>query len=693
MNETQLLNVQKAASFLGVSSATIRQWAQAGKLKGVKIGSRGDWRFTTDELSKMIHIEAETFLKIKKFLISHAKEIQRTSTIKHKAYLGSKNIRRKFHKEQARDHIKIIIHIAENLDNLEKGTIFFERFGEKLAKEAVEEKMTLEETVDGTIFLKQAFWELLEKNGFLFELTTQDLYSFNHIISTYTDILAAKLAFTFHNYYQNAQEEINSEKIRIGKTIQKQRYLAAIVSSSEDAIISKDLNGIIQSWNKSAEKLFGYKAKEAIGKPIYLIIPQDYRHEEDMIISNIKRGKRIEHFETVRRKKNGVLVEVSLSISPVKDSKGVIVGAAKIARDITQLKGYQQELEKIQMYYKRLFETDIIGIVFAGYKGSLFGKFIDANDYFLKLLGYTKKELQSGKVRWDTITPPEFIKQDQKALKELAETGECEPYEKEYISKSGKRIPIYLGIAVIPNTEYCIAYILDISERKQLESQKDDFLAIASHELKTPVTSLKAFAQVLENRFEKAGDKKTADLLKKMDIQIDKMTSLISDLLDVTKIHLGKLDYNMESFRLDLLIGEIIENVQTTAVKHKIITEGSVKKMVKGDKDRIGQVLTNLLTNAIKYSPDSDRVLVRIKSTKKHAVVTVKDFGIGINQEHQKRIFERFYRVSSSNEKTYPGLGIGLYISHEIIKRHGGKMSVGSKYKEGSEFSFTLQYA
>ena len=342
----------------------------------------------------------------------------------------------------------------------------------------------------------------------------------------------------------------------------EQSRLAAIVESSDDAIISKNLDGIIASWNKGAERIFGYKNEEAIGKHITLIIPTTLRDEERRIIDNIKRGERIEHYETVRVKKSGEKVRLSLSISPIKDQDGTIIGASKIARDITK--------------------------------------------------------------------------------------------------------------------------------QKELERQKDDFLGIASHELKTPVTSIKSFAQVLKLRFERAGNQSAVDILGKLDTQVDKLRNLIGDLLDVTKIESGKMQFNAKPFPFDDLVSEITEELQWTTENHKLILKGKTGKKIHADRERIGQVLTNLLSNAIKYSPRSKDIIVVSSVENSNVKVCVQDFGMGIAKNKHEKVFERFFRVSGPEKDTYPGLGLGLYISSEIIRRSGGRIWVESVEKKGSRFCFTL---
>ena len=229
-------------------------------------------------------------------------------------------------------------------------------------------------------------------------------------------------------------------------------------------------------------------------------------------------------------------------------------------------------------------------------------------------------------------------------------------------------------------------------EAQKAISLRDDFISIASHELRTPVTSLKLYVQVLQKQLAGPGDENVVYSLTKMDAQLNKLTLLIKDLLNVSRIELGRLDYQEDLFDLNEVVKETVEQIQPTTRKHGIRIEGQINQPTWGDKDRIGQVLTNLLTNAIKYSPQADTIIVQVTSTRDAAMVSVQDFGIGIEQEHIHAIFERFYRVTDPDEKTYPGLGIGLYISYEIIKRHGGTLSVESKKGHGSVFSFTLPY-
>lgn len=234
-----------------------------------------------------------------------------------------------------------------------------------------------------------------------------------------------------------------------------------------------------------------------------------------------------------------------------------------------------------------------------------------------------------------------------------------------------------------------IAIRSDITKRKELEQQKDEFIGIVSHELKTPVTSLKGYAQFLEKRFVKKEDQASAEYMSKMNTQITKLVSLIGDLLDVTRNESGKLQFNLDVFDLNELVAETLESLKLGDSKHSLIRKGKIKSKIFGDRERIGQVLTNLLTNAVKYSPDADQVFIKLTQSGEAAAVTVQDFGMGIAAEEHEKIFQRFYRANGNGVR-YPGLGLGLYISSEIIRRHNGEIWVESREGEGSTFGFSL---
>jgi two-component system CheB/CheR fusion protein len=251
------------------------------------------------------------------------------------------------------------------------------------------------------------------------------------------------------------------------------------------------------------------------------------------------------------------------------------------------------------------------------------------------------------------------------------------------------------GVPRYTNRDSFIGYIgtcIDITDRIELEKQKDDFMGIASHELKTPVTSIKAYTQILHEKFKKLNDEASASMLDRLNTQIDKLTGLINMLLDVARVQSGQLELNPEYFDVVPFVHEITEEMQRTTSKHKIdlqlnIDEGS---KVFADRARVAQVLSNLVSNAIKYSADSKEIVVKVRPENAHMMFSVKDFGIGIDKDHHDKIFDRFYRVGDHAATKISGLGLGLYISGQIIRQLGGDISLNSEVGKGSEFSFSL---
>jgi signal transduction histidine kinase len=235
-----------------------------------------------------------------------------------------------------------------------------------------------------------------------------------------------------------------------------------------------------------------------------------------------------------------------------------------------------------------------------------------------------------------------------------------------------------------------LSVLHDITQFKEQEQRKDEFIAMASHELRTPLTSLKGFLHLLGQRLRRQQDTQALVYLERVDHQVTRLTKLVTDLLDISRMQTGQLDYAMQPFQLDTLVREIVETVREGTASHHIRLEGQTHATILGDADRIGQVLINLLTNAIRYTPDADMIVVRLSAGQENACVSVQDFGPGIAREHQQKIFERYYQVSDANHQPFAGLGIGLYLASEIIKRHHGSISVESAPGQGATFSFTL---
>ncbi len=233
------------------------------------------------------------------------------------------------------------------------------------------------------------------------------------------------------------------------------------------------------------------------------------------------------------------------------------------------------------------------------------------------------------------------------------------------------------------------ALLEEIEFRKEAERKKDEFISIASHELKTPLTSIKGYIQLLERSIDKGDIPTVKNRLYKVQDHIEKLNILVADLLDISKIESGKLKFNKKFFAIDPLLDNIIEVMQQSHPDFKIVKTESVCENVFGDEMRIEQVIINFITNAIKYSPGTTEIQIFSRVCDGEIYIAVKDFGIGMSKEHQQKVFGKFYRVEETSER-FQGLGIGLFICQQIIQRHKGTIGVKSSPGKGSEFYFYL---
>lgn len=357
------------------------------------------------------------------------------------------------------------------------------------------------------------------------------------------------------------------------------------------------------------------------------------------------------------------------------------------AKDITYRKQVEEVLRKSEAKFRALYDANIIGVVLGDLKNNIF----DANDAFLKIIGYTRKELQKGRLNCNKLTVKKYKERDEHAVEQLLAKGVTTPWEKEYIKRDGSHAPVIIGkVLTNKDSEETIAFVLDNAERKKLERRKDEFIGTASHELKTPLTVIKAFSQILQRRFEKSNDKQNEYFARNIDDQVSRLTNLVNDLLDVSKIQAGKLKYNYEMFDIDALVRKTIVDFQYVTKTHQIERVGEAGKKLYGDEERIHQVLVNLISNAIKYSPNANKIIVRTEDKKNRIIISVQDFGLGVSEPNKEKIFERFYTGREKEKRSIPGFGMGLYICKEIIKDHHGKLWVESKRGEGSTFFFML---
>lgn len=468
---------------------------------------------------------------------------------------------------------------------------------------------------------------------------------------------------------------------------EKMLQLAAIINSSEDAILSKDLDGVITSWNPAAEELLGYKAAEILGKQVTVIIPPELHEEENRIIRLVKMGRHIKHYQTTRLDKNNKKIVVLLSISPIRNQAGELMGISSIMHDITDRISAEQKARESDERFAKAFASNPAAIAITTLED---GMFREVNQTWVEIMGYSRREVIGKSAR---LLPIWSTKESaQRFVEELKKNGVVRNWEQVFFKKSGETFVAQLSAQImnLRGEQVIISTLIDISRRIELERIKDEFMNVASHELKTPVTSIKAYIQILESIYKNKGDSETVQILSKVDTQIDKLNKLIADLLDVTKIQSGKLTFRTDFYDFNVLVGEIVDEVQKIAPRFNIEAKLGPTEMIFGDRDRTGQVIMNLLINAVKYSPQSDKVIVSTKTQGDKIVLTVQDFGIGIPPEAQTKVFERFYRVEAGTDVTYAGLGLGLYISSEFIRRQGGDIWVKSQVGRGSTFGFYL---
>jgi len=362
--------------------------------------------------------------------------------------------------------------------------------------------------------------------------------------------------------------------------------------------------------------------------------------------------------------------------------------------EIRERKKVEEALRESEAHKGAVFDTALDSIITMDHTGRI----VEFNPAAERTFGYRRDEVV-GQNMAELIIPPSLHERHKRGLAHYLATGEGAVMDRRIeivaMRQDGSEFPIELAVTRVPKEGFPLftGTIRDITERKELEQRKDEFISMASHELKTPVTSLKGFTHLLQRRLAKQGDGQALHFLDRMEAQLNKLTKLISDLLDVTKMQTGKLEFREERFSLDELVRETLENLQGTTETHRFRLEEVRNAQVFGDKDRLGQVLINLLTNAIKYSPQADAIIVRVSTDEHGAIVCVQDFGIGIAETHQEKIFERFYQVNDATEKTFSGLGIGLYISNEIVRRHHGRLWVKSAKGAGATFYVSLPLA
>jgi PAS domain S-box-containing protein len=308
------------------------------------------------------------------------------------------------------------------------------------------------------------------------------------------------------------------------------------------------------------------------------------------------------------------------------------------------------------------------------------------------ILGYDKGELLDKNLQ-ELIHPDEIRSFNIRFLKVLVKDGHSMPFLQRLKTKQGEWKWIegcVNNMLKDASVNRIVFNYRNVTDRVNQTKQQEDFVHMAAHELKTPITALRGYLQLMEANHRKEQRHTDNGMLDRMNKQTDRILNLIDEMLNVTRIRAGELQYHFNIFDLNECIRDVVHSMQTTTQTHLIKLITTAIPLINGDKDRISQVLTNMISNAIKYSPNDPEITVTVFIENDFIVIRVKDQGIGIPKEQQKKIFERFYRADSLPKNTYQGLGLGLYIAMDIVKKHGGKMGVNSEAGNGAEFWFTL---
>jgi PAS domain S-box-containing protein len=507
--------------------------------------------------------------------------------------------------------------------------------------------------------------------------------TFNKMTANLKTIIATK---------SDLEKEISKRKnveTTLRKSEEKLLKFSQAVNQSPASVVITDLKGSIEYVNQGFADSTGYSYKEALGKNPRILksgmtSPEIYKQLWKTIISDKEWNG-----ELCNKKKNGELYWEQVSISPVKNSDGKITSFLAVKNDITKLKKAEEELRE----NKEQLNLALTAAKMGTFVWDIINDRRIWDNNVHRLFGRKPNSFSGNSKEFLQLIHPDDQGKVQADMDKAIKTG---IYDTEYRAVWSNGNIVY--IAARGKVYYdkskkplrMVAVCWDITELKNLDQRKDDFITIAGHELRTPVSAIKIMNQILQDMF--AGNPQALKYLKKIDNQATIQSTLINDLLSVSKIQTSKLEIRKEKFDLQSLVKETVEDMQETTKTHKILLKGRISGAIFSDKEKVRQVLVNFLTNAIKFSPKAKKLVVKIEKNRETATLRVTDFGIGIPKTHHNRIFDRFYRAYGSGNKQYPGLGMGLYISSEIIKLLDGKMWFESTPGKGSTFYFSLPF-
>lgn len=500
---------------------------------------------------------------------------------------------------------------------------------------------------------------------------------------------------------QNLNEQLKRSNLILEEKVKEKTkdlvLLAATVEHSNDAVIIKDVQGNISFWNKAAELLYGYKTEEVIDRPMLQLIPKDKREEFMSIMRQLYAGEKIETFDTSRLTKDQQILHVSLSISLIKNSEGQIIGSAHVVRDITSRLLAEENLKKSEDRLRKVIEAAPNGLVMVNYKGII----VLCNAQVEVIFGFKKEELIGHPI--DTLIPERFRRNHTSFVGGFMGKPEARQMgagrDLFGLRKDGSEFSIEIGLSPIHigNEIYVLSSIVDITKRKAMEDQlrhysnvmeqknleMEQFVYTVSHDLKSPLVTSSGFLGLLREDLEAKRYENLADSFSRLERANQRMSQLIDDLLQISRI--GRIKLEFEKVNVTELIETICENLSVQIQEKNMSVEVQPGIVVPfADKNRVYQVFENLIINALKYGAGAEvkKILIGMETTDNEICIFVKDYGAGIAKEYHKKIFGLFQRLEADNR----GTGVGLTIVSRIMQLHDGRVWVDSEVGKGATF-------
>jgi PAS domain S-box-containing protein len=470
-------------------------------------------------------------------------------------------------------------------------------------------------------------------------------------------------------------------------------YRNMLNSIKDYAVFTIDKKGYVNSWNFGAQNLLGYKQEEIIGQHFSILFTdEDLKASADKkeLKEALKTGRGVDERYHVCKNKSQFFS--SGLVFPIYNEARKVTGFTKVMRNVDERMMAEEQARGSKNYAQSIVETAREPMLVLNKDFSV----NTANEAFYTIFN-VKGKLSAAKPFYELFPGQWDLLQIKLLLNKIVADEEAvKDYEIVQDFKNlGKRILLLNGRKILDpasRTDLILVSIEDVTEKRSAEQQKDDFISIAGHEIKTPITVIKAQAQMLQKRSQKFGDEAFTQSLGKIDEKTDKLIALINYLLDITQIETGEMQLVKADFDLETLVAESVEEKRIVDTNHKFVLQGSCTATVFADRFRISQVLNNLLNNAAKYSPADSEINIKLtkSSNKDYIVISVKDFGMGVPEEEQGHLFRRFSRSSNVKNMNIGGLGLGLHISKEIVKQHNGKIWFKSEAGKGSTFYFRI---